>query len=75
MCVRDMRGVLQECEEGPPHDIVTAELQHTTQSVADDGGTQVTHVHFFSDIGRREIHQNLLTRHGRGCHACSSGEG
>ena len=54
-----------------PHDVMAAELQHTTQSVADDGGTQVTYMHFLGDVGRGEIYQNLFTRHGRGSHAVS----
>ena len=44
-----------------PHHLVAQELKQAAHAVTDDGGTQVTHVHLFSDVGRGEIHDNLNT--------------
>lgn len=42
------------------HHVVPSELQHPAYRVADDGTTEVAHVHLLRNIGTGEVHDNSL---------------
>lgn len=59
-------GIWVETELGAPvadvvdaDELVAHELERARQRVADDGGTQVAHVHLLGDVRRRVIDHHL----------------
>ena len=47
-----------------PQHIVSTELQHPTNRIANDGRSQMPHVHFLGDVGGRKVDQDVFLGHG-----------